>query len=184
MIAKLTGIIDYIQADYIILTVNNIGYQVMTPNPYSFTVGEEVTIFTHLYVRDDSLDLYGFATQNTKQLFLKLISVTGIGPKTALAILAGGDTSNVMDAINRGDVQYLRKFPKIGPKTAQQIILDLKGKLQPVEVSTYKELDEAILALQALGYKDKEIERVVKQLAETKLSTKEYITKALQLMLK
>jgi Holliday junction DNA helicase RuvA len=184
MIAYLNGLVKFILPDYIVVEVNQIGYKVITPNPYLFIVDEEVSIFTYLSVREDALDLYGFKRMDEKELFIKLISVTGIGPKSACAILAGGDVANVVDAIDRGDVTYLTKFPKVGPKTAQQIILDLKGKLKHVTSTVANvALEEATEALKALGYSDKEIMRVSKHLVG-QMSTQEYITKALQMMLK
>lgn len=185
MYAYISGIIKHIGTDYIVVEANSVGYKIITPNPYQYSLQQETICYTYLYVREDALDLYGFIDLNAKDLFEQLISVTGIGPKSACAILASGDVSSVIDAISRGDVTYLTKFPKVGPKTAQQIILDLKGKLKQSEVvSSNKELDEAIEALKALGYKDKEIIRVTKQLTNQNLTVQGYITKALQLMLK
>jgi holliday junction DNA helicase RuvA len=185
MIAYLKGTVQFIASDYIVVEVNQIGYRVITPNPYGYKMGDEVTVSTYLNVREDAMDLYGFVNLETKELFEKLISVTGIGPKSACAILAGGNVNDVVSAISRGDVKYLTKFPKVGPKTAQQIILDLKGKLKQVEaLPSNQALDEAMEALKALGYSDKEIDRVSKQLSGTEMTTQAYITKALQLMLK
>lgn len=185
MYAYIYGKVITIGTDYIILDNNNIGYKIITPNPYLFMIDEVIKVYVYLHIRDDSHELYGFKTQKEKELFEKLISVTGIGPKTACAILAPGDVSNVLDAIEKGDVRFLMKFPKIGQKTAQQIILDLKGKLGQMEpIIENKELEEAQEALKSLGYKEKEIDRVFKQISDKKLTTQEYITKALQLMLK
>ncbi|HEY8364748.1 MAG TPA: Holliday junction branch migration protein RuvA [Haloplasmataceae bacterium] len=185
MYAYIHGKVKKISTDYIILDNNNIGYKIITPNPYQFVLDEVITVYTYFYIRNENQELYGFRSMQEKELFEKLISVTGIGPKSACAILAPGDITNVIDAIDKGDVNYLTKFPKVGHKTAQQIILDLKGKLGSMErVEIGKELDEASEALKALGYSDKEIQRVFKLITERDLSTQEYITRALQLMLK
>lgn len=185
MYAYIYGKINKIDSDYIILENNNIGYKILTPNPYIFTIDKDVLVHIYFYIREDAHDLYGFKMIEEKDLFEKLISVTGIGPKSACAILATGDVSNVVNAIDNADVSYLTKFPKVGPKTAQQIILDLKGKLKQIDTKTVnKELEEACEALKALGYKTKEINRVVKQLSNKEMTTQEYITQALQLMLK
>ncbi len=185
MYAYIKGKIKKISTDYIVLENNNIGYKIITPNPYQFVLDEELLVYVYFYIREDAHDLYGFKNEEEKDLFIKLISVTGIGPKSACAILAPSDVSNVINAIETGDVNYLTKFPKVGPKTAQQIILDLKGKLgQMKSIVLNQELEEAHEALVALGYKDKEIESVFKQIGNQKLSTQAYITKALQLMLK
>lgn len=186
MIAQLTGVVQAAYPGYIIVLVGGIGFKVITPTPYSFPVGQTTTLHTFLNVREDALDLYGFKDRMTKEMFEKLITVNGIGPKTACAILAGGDVSDVISAIERGDTHYLTKFPKIGPKTAQQIILDLRGKLniEATELSN-PYLDEALEALEALGYTNKEILRIKKLLKnEEGNSTQDYITKALKLMSK
>jgi len=185
MYAYIFGKVNKISKDYLILENNHVGYKIITPNPYLFILDEERLVHIYTYIREDAFDLYGFKTIEEKELFEKLISVTGIGPKSACAILAPGDCGNVVNAIERGDVSYLTKFPKVGPKTAQQIILDLKGKLgQMHNLVVNKELEDAYEALIALGYKEKEIERVFKQITDKQLTTQEYITKALQLMLK
>ena len=128
--------------------------------------------------------LYGFQSRQEKALFTKLLSVTGIGPKGALAILASGQVDQVVQAIENEDESFLVKFPGVGKKTARQMILDLKGKLEDivpdafpnlfndtvVHVSKAPELDEAILALKALGYSDKEVEKVAKTLEDGTLN--------------
>lgn len=185
MYAYIQGIVKKIGTDYIILDNNNIGYKILTPNPYLFDLNDNLLVHTYLHIRDDSHELYGFKTLEEKALFEKLISVTGIGPKSACAILAPGDVANVVEAIEKGDVKFLMKFPKVGQKTAQQIILDLKGKLTQMEpVTVNKELEDAYEALKSLGYKEKEIDKILKQISNEQLTTQEYITKALQLMLK
>jgi len=185
MYAYLFGQVKKIQSELIIIENNQIGYKILTPNPYSFVLDEHILVYLHLYIREDAHELYGFKAEQEKDLFERLISVTGIGPKSACAILATGDVGNVVSAIERGDVNYLTKFPKVGPKTAQQIILDLKGKLKQMDTTPINlALDEACEALKALGYKDKEIKRVVKLIGDRTLTTQEYITKALNLMLK
>ncbi|NLG81717.1 MAG: Holliday junction branch migration protein RuvA [Bacilli bacterium] len=185
MYAYLKGKVTRIGTDFIIVETNEIGYYIYVPNPYSYTLNEITTIYTHLIVRDDAHELYGFRTYEEKDLFMKLIKVTGIGPKTAIAILAPGDYQSIVKAIEAGDVTYLQKFPKVGPKTAQQIILDLKGKLITIETETMSDaMKDAYEALTALGYKDKEIERVFREITDKNLTTQEYITQALKLMLK
>jgi|SRR5690554_3310280 len=185
MYAYIYGKIKKIGTDNIILDNNNIGYKIITPNPYLFILDEVIRVHVYLHIRDDNQELYGFKTLEEKEFFEKLLDVRGIGPKSACAILAPGDVTNVINAIENSDVKFLTKFPKVGQKTAQQIILDLKGKLGKMEpLIVNKELDDATEALKSLGYKEKEIERVLKQISDKKLSTQEYITHALQLMLK
>ncbi|KPG70479.1 Holliday junction branch migration protein RuvA [Enterococcus sp. RIT-PI-f] len=180
---------------YIVVESYGIGYQIAFGNPYAFSgkLNQEVKIYLHQVIREDAHSLYGFSTIEGKQLFLKLISVSGIGPKSALAIMANDDHAGLITAVENEDVTYLIKFPGVGKKTAQQMVLDLKGKLAelvgetailPVTVATTA-LEEALEALKALGYSDKEIKKVEKQLATniTK-STDEYLREALRLMMK
>jgi Holliday junction DNA helicase RuvA len=117
-------------------------------------------------------------------LFIKLISVNGIGPKSAIAILASGSVGSITKAIENGDAKYLQKFPGIGPKASQQIVLDLKGKIDFENVSVFTQnMVEVEEALQALGYRSKEIDKVIKKLDSSK-TTNELIKDALAMMLK
>ena len=115
---------------YIVLDKDNIGYLINVANPYSFELNKEYKVFIYQQIREDENSLYGFKTLEEKDLFLKLISVKGIGPKMALPILATGSINGIVDAIERENILYLKKFPKIGEKAARQIILDLKGKIK------------------------------------------------------
>lgn len=170
MYSYLKGIIAEILPNKITVDVNNIGYEVITPNPYNFTKDEEIKVFIHHYVREDAIRLYGFRLFDEKILFIKLLSVKGIGPKSAVAILAFGNVNDVVYAIENSDAKFLSKFPGIGPKASQQIILDLKGKIDFTEetkaLSTnIREVEEA---LGSLGYKVKEITKAVKGLDGSK----------------
>ena len=195
------GSVEFITPQYIVLENGGIGYQIMTPNPFVFSInGEQQTIFTHHYVREDVVALYGFQTREEKGLFEKLLSVTGIGPKGALAILASGQVAAVVQAIENEDEKFLVKFPGVGKKTARQMILDLKGKLENivpdyfpslfndhVELAsggTNEQLEEAKEALKTLGYSEREITKISKALSAETKTTEEYIKMALQLLLK
>ena len=124
------GIITRVTPEYITLEQGGIGWQIMTPNPYAFHQTEEIQqVFTYLHVREDMQWLLGFKSLEQRELFKKLITVSGIGPKGALAILACGIPSQVIGAIEREDEAFLVQFPGVGKKTARQMILDLKGKL-------------------------------------------------------
>lgn len=194
IIGKITDIFPA----YIVLENQGIGYQVAFGNPYSFSgkMQQEVKIYLHQVIREDAHTLYGFSTLEGKQLFLKLISVSGIGPKSALAIMADEDYAGLITAVEMGDVTYLTKFPGVGKKTAQQMILDLKGKLGelagelpvlPETATVQTALEDAAAALQALGYSEKEVTKVKKQLEQTQTATKttdEYLREALKLMMK
>ncbi|MBK5462501.1 Holliday junction branch migration protein RuvA [Peribacillus sp. TH27] len=198
------GKVDYIGPEYIVVENGGIGYQVMTPNPFIFSAQyqKEIQVFLYHYVREDMAAFYGFQTRQEKALFTKLLNVTGIGPKGALAILASGQVDQVVQAIESEDETFLVKFPGVGKKTARQMILDLKGKLENIIPDAFpnlfnegitaaisqngytEELDEAILALKALGYSEKEIQKVAKKLQTEEMTTEQYIKKALQMMLR
>jgi holliday junction DNA helicase RuvA len=198
------GTIRFVGPEYIVVENNGIGYQISTPNPfiYSSKMDTIVTVYTYHYVREDLMALYGFETREEKKLFTKLLNVSGIGPKGALAILASGEVEQVVSAIENEDESFLVKFPGVGKKTARQMILDLKGKLQDIVPDYFPNLfnadkfpqtanqtndvafEEAMLALKALGYSEKEIKKIAPELRKEQLSTDQYIKKALQRLLK
>ena len=184
--AYLKGTVAYSAKDFVVSEVAGIGYKVYTANPYEFRKDEATQVFTHQVVSENDLSLYGFKTLEEHDLFINLISARGIGPKTACAILAMKDMSGLRHAIENGDAKYLCKFPKIGPKTAQQIILDLKGKLVVPDAAIFvnNSLSEALEALQALGYGDKELTKVKNAFKDTDASVDEIIKKGLQLLVK
>lgn len=166
MYGYIKGIITKITPKNIIVENNGIGYLLIVGNPYNFKLNTEYKIYTHQYVKEDILDLYGFTAEEEKELFLKLISVSGIGPKSALSILASGSVKEIVNAIESRNDAYLRKFPGIGTKASQQIILDLRGKLAftdqlPVPNSKLEDVEGALLAL---GYNKKEISKVLSKL--------------------
>lgn len=201
MYEYIKGEVALISTEYIVLDHQGIGYQLFMPNPFvmSSKQGQNVQIFTYQHVREDQLTLFGFPQMEEKLLFMKLLNVSGIGPKGALAILASGAPEQVIQAIENENESFLTKFPGVGKKTARQMILDLKGKLQDVVPDFFpnlfadpersipsdaKELDEALLALKALGYSEKEVKKLEPVLRKESLTTDEYIKKGLQLMLK
>lgn len=184
MYSYLKGTITEIRSNYVTLEVGGVGYQLFTPNPYLFKAGEGTTMHVYQKVTEDEISLYGFASSEEKELFLKLIGVTGIGPKSASAILAAGSVEAIAAAIETGNAKFLQKFPGIGPKASQQIILDLQGKIDlrallPVSDS----LSEVEEALTALGYNAKEIKKILPKL-DGKKPTNELIKDALKLLLK
>ncbi len=183
MYAYMKGFIKEIESNYIVLDNNGIGYLIYTPNPYSFNIDEEYTVYIYQNVKEDELTLYGFKLKEEKDLFLKLIEVKGLGCKMALPIIATGSINGIIDAIERENILYLKKFPKIGDKVAKQIILDLKGKLNTNGVVTNNTNDELIEVLKGLGYKTQDILKVVRQV-NTNLSLEEQIKEALKLFLK
>lgn len=201
MYEYLIGTITQVFPAYIVVENNGIGYLINVANPFRFKSDEtkREKIYLHQIVRENEIALYGFSDFNEKQLFLKLISVSGIGPKSALAILANEDHKGFVSAVNNDDDAYLTKFPGIGKKTAKQIILDLKGKLgglesgkplkgqQDLEIvaeQTSPYLKEALEALLALGYTKTEVKKTGRKLLDFKGdSTDEYLRQALRLMM-
>ena len=183
MYAYIKGFIKEIESNYIVLDNNGIGYLIYTPNPYSFNIDEEYTVYIYQNVKEDELTLYGFKLKEEKDLFLKLIEVKGLGCKMALPIIATGSINGIIDAIERENILYLKKFPKIGDKVAKQIILDLKGKLNTDGIVTTNNNDELIEVLKGLGYKTQDILKVVRQV-NTNLSLEDQIKESLKLFLK
>lgn len=183
MYGYIRGIVKEIESNYIILDNNGIGYLIYTPNPYSFNIDEEYTVYIYQNVKEDELTLYGFKLKEEKDLFLKLIEVKGLGCKMALPIIATGSINGIIDAIERENILYLKKFPKIGDKVAKQIILDLKGKLNTNIVVANSNNDELIEVLKGLGYKTQDILKVVRQV-NTNLSLEDQIKESLKLFLK
>lgn len=182
MIEFIIGKVEEIDSNYISLNNNNIGYLIYTGNPYSFEIGKEYKIYTYQNVKEDEITLYGFKTKEERNLFLKLISVKGLGCKMALPMLATGSIDGIKDAIERENILYLKKFPKIGDKVARQIILDLKGKLNMENVSSNENKDELVETLKSLGYKQSDITKILPKI--TSNTIEEQIREALKLFLK
>ena len=183
MFDYLKGKVSITAPNYVVIDCNGVGYKIFTPNPYKFKEGETCTAYVYNHIREDENSLYGFTTYEERELFLKLIGVKGLGPKMALPILATGSISGIVDAIDRENILYLKKFPKIGDKVAKQIILDLKGKLTTspntrVEVNT-----ELVEVLISLGYKRPDIKKVIPNV-NSNLTIEEQVKEALKLLLK
>lgn len=185
MYGYISGIVKDVESNYIVIDNHGIGYLIYVPNPYYYQLDGSYLVFTYNYIREDEYSLYGFKNKEELNLFLKLISVKGLGPKMALPMLATGSISGIADAINRENILYLKKFPKIGDKVAKQIILDLKGKItSDSESNNIKdEPDELTDALVALGYKQADIKKIVKSV-NSELRVEEQIKEALKLLLK
>lgn len=182
MYSYIIGKITFVDSSSIVLENNGIGYHIFTPNPYAFKENNEYKVYLYQQIKEDEHLLFGFKSLEEKELFLKLLNVKGLGPKMALPIIAMGSISGIADAINRENILYLKKFPKIGDKLARQMILDLKGKLE-VSGEIIENSNEVFDALVALGYKDKDIKGVIGRV-NTELSVEEQIKEALRLMIK
>ena len=182
MIAFLKGDIVEINVDYILMDVNGVGYQVYVGKPQDFTYGQAL-VYTYYQVREDGISLFGFKTKQEQNLFLRLINVSGIGPKTANGILGATTVNSLITAIELGNIAFLKKLPAIGPKAAQQIILDLKGKLTPSSNNVVNVNSELVEVLTSLGYKNQDIKKIVPNVDST-LSIEEQVKEALKLLLK
>lgn len=179
------GQVSDILFNAIVLEVNGIGYYIYTPNPYAFEINKQYQIYLYQQIKEDEHLLFGFKTVEEKELFLRLIGVKGLGPKMALPILATGSISGIVDAIERENILYLKKFPKIGEKLARQIILDLKGKLQISndETTPDNNYDELCEVLKGLGYKEKDYKNILNKINMDQ-SIEQQVKQALKLLLK
>ncbi|UEX91022.1 Holliday junction branch migration protein RuvA [Staphylococcus ratti] len=180
MYAYIRGTLQHLYPTHVVIeTSSGIAFEIQTPNSYRFQkqLQQVTTIHTALIVREDAQLLYGFVDCEEKDMFLSLIKVTGIGPKSALAILAASTPRQVKLAIENENDAYLTQFPGIGKKTARQIVLDLKGKVVVTEESddtlipesahqSSKVEEEALLALEALGYSKRELNKIEKKMAK------------------
>lgn len=177
------GIISSVNTNSIVVDNNGIGYNIFVANPYSFQEGEEYKVYVYTHQNEYETSLYGFKSNDEKSLFLRLIDVKGLGPKVALPMFATGSVDGIIDAIDRENVIYLTKFPKVGDKLARQIILDLKGKLASSSKEMTDTNSELVEALESLGYKKPDIKKVLPNvnLSET---IENQIKEALKLLLR
>ncbi len=193
MIGKLTGKILEKNPPEILLEVGGIGYEILCPMSSFYEMGTEanLVLHTHFHVKEDAQTLYGFISKDEKTLFRELIRVNGIGPKVALAILSHLNIASLMNAVALEDDVLLAKTPGIGKKTAQKLIVELKDRLEKLELSNTKyqkitashpnpNLIKASAALQSLGFKTKEADRMLDAINDDSLSTEALIRQALQ----
>ena len=185
MFNYIKGKITIIDGNMIIVENSGIGYSIIVANPYSYEVGKEETIYVYNKVAEDEYSLYGFKSLEERNLFLKLINVKGLGPKVGIGFFATGSVSGIVDAIQRENVLYLKKFPKVGEKLAKQIVLDLKGKVSSEEANRDAGNDafELIDALEALGYKSQDINKILPNVDKNK-PIEDQVKSALKLLLK
>ncbi|MFK8248369.1 Holliday junction branch migration protein RuvA [Leuconostoc mesenteroides] len=196
MYEYINGLITNITPSYIVIASRSgVGYRLYSANPYRFEENVESHVYVQQIVRENDIRLYGFIDADEKALFNKLLNVSGIGPKSALAILANGDAEGLISAVENDNVAYLTQFPGVGKKTAQQIVLDLKGKLDELSSKTgmvdsssnpeqSQALDDALEALLALGYTAKDVKAVAQIIGRNSDTTDGYIRSALKLLVK
>ena len=191
MIDYVRGRVVHLDTEFVVVDVHDIGYQIFTPNPYAFAKSDDiVTIYTHHHVREDAALLYGFSNRDEQAMFRKLLDVSGIGPRVALGILAGGKPETIAAAIQQENLTFLTKLPGIGKKTAQRMVLDLKDKLDAIpggfsfaaagvalddpgsgaaEAAGGKTWREAREALMTLGYTAAELDRAWQGMKQTEI---------------
>jgi len=183
MIARLRGTAAASTPEGLLLDVNGVGYLVAaTPSAMrQADVGREVTVETYLHVREDALQLYGFADRAERELFMQLLTVNGVGPKVAIAIVSGSPAEELRRAIAREDAARFQAIPGIGKKTAERIVLELKEKVEATAVATIGDSPHLVArdALVELGYSVSDAERA---LAETDMdaSPEERVRQALR----
>ncbi len=183
MIGFLKGIVLTTDNSSLLLDVGGVGYKVLCPLPVlvSTSKDDSLSLYIHTHVREDQITLFGFKDAMDLFLFLKLLSVSGIGPKSALAMLSVHSPSSIADAVERGDAQALSHTPGVGKKTAEKIIIELKGKLAHLVGKTETDVTlEVRMALETLGYSSKEIHDALKELQTEGKSTSVIIKEALR----
>lgn len=163
MINRIFGKIEEIKKGSIVLRVGGIFFELVVANPYRFKEGDETTVYTHLELMQNNNEfiLFGFLTENEKTLFLRLISVSGIGPKTAIGILSKDNPEIIAREIDNKNIAYLSNIPRIGVKGAQKIVLELSGKISFDEIKGFGKHEMVVDALKALGYNDKVIQKAL-----------------------
>lgn len=197
MIGRLRGVIIEKQPPELVLDVQGVGYELSAPMSTFFNlpaVNDEVTLFTHMVVREDAQLLYGFASERERLLFRSLLKVNGVGAKLALTILSGSDVDTFARSVQDGDTASLTRLPGVGKKTAERLIVEMRDRLK--EVSSAMGLqdivtdtptapaggakNEAVEALMALGYKPAEADKMLRRFDIDGMSTEQIIRQALQ----
>lgn len=178
MIARITGTIVEILEKGLIVETNGIGYLIATPSTTG-GLGDTITFHTHLVIRDDAHELYGFTTTEEKDLFSTLISVSGVGPRTGLQMLMLYPMNDLVRAIKNGDAKAISLVPGIGKKTAEKVIIDLKDKFKDFVFVDEDPKSDLVEALLSLGYKDTQVRDAITTVDSTLPLTKQ-IAQALQ----
>jgi Holliday junction DNA helicase RuvA len=197
MIGRLSGTLAHKAPPALVIDVNGVGYELEAPMSTFYELpesGKPVALFTHYAVKEDTVALYGFFRENERTLFRTLLKISGIGAKTALAILSGASVDEFARLVQGGDVAALQRIPGIGKKTAERIVVELRDRVDGMAVPSLAgpggraapadPVGEATVALQALGYKPAEVSRLVAKVAEAGDTSEAIIRKALKAALK
>ena len=186
--AFVNGIVKIIRNDRVVLDVHGVGYEVYLANALSQKMNEELFLYTYQHVREDAILLFGFIKEEDYEVFMRLINVKGIGPKTAQTMLSVCSGKEMIEAIENDDIKRLKSLPGIGAKTAGQIVLDLKGKFVSLETSdspvsnpVWTQVQDALLSL---GYKTNQLTKIKKEFENTELGEDEMLRQALILLAK
>ena len=187
MIGFLKGKIELLKRPFVMIDVNDVGYKVLVPETIyvKLSLGDVIKIFTYTYVREDALDLFGFLEAEDLGLFESLLTVSGVGPKTALSIFSFGERKDIIEAIIKGDVTFFTSVPRLGTKNAQKIIIELKNKMgssADFDLSGKDLLEnaEVVQALKDFGFSVAEAQKAVREIKQIGLTTEEKIRLALK----
>ena len=193
MIAWLDGILLNVKAPVVVVNVSGVGYELEVPMPTIYelpNVGESVSLYVHMVVREDAQLLYGFSEIQSRDIFRELLKISGVGPKVALAILSTFSVKDFFDCIGSEDIAQLVAVPGIGKKTAERLMVEMKNRFSE-QISTVTvdnlpsgraERQDAIDALLALGYKQQDIVKALKQTESADKSSEEIIKSCLQIL--
>ncbi|OGD68069.1 Holliday junction DNA helicase RuvA [Candidatus Campbellbacteria bacterium RIFCSPLOWO2_01_FULL_34_15] len=188
MISQLTGKISFIALNHIVLNVNGVGYKVFVSNETIGFAEEDsiTTLWTHLAVRENAMDLYGFSEKSDLNFFELLLTISGIGPKSALGILNTASAETLRSAISSGDTSYLTKVSGIGSKSAQKIVLELQDKIGKIEGGArgVREEVDAVETLKSLGYSAREASDALKKVDKEITGTGGRVKEALKILSK
>ncbi len=200
MIGQIRGILIHKQPPHLLVDVQGVAYEIEAPMTTFYKLPDisvEVTLFTHLTIRDDAHLLFGFATHDERTMFRTLIKVNGVGAKMALTILSGMEADHFAQCIRDGDADSLVRLPGVGKKTAERLIIEMRDRLKDWELSSItsrsadnapgrasSQSDDAVSALIALGYKPQEASRLVFAVATDELTSEEIIREALRAFVK
>lgn len=185
MIAFVKGIVRMIRNDRVVIDVHDVGYEVYMSNAVSQKIGDELFLYTYQHVREDATLLFGFLKEEDYEVFMRLINVKGVGPKSAQNMLSVCSGKEMIEAIENDDIKRLKSLPGIGAKTAGQIVLDLKGKFVSLETESssqdpvWMQVEEA---LTSFGYKNTQIASIRKELEGKDLEVDECLRQALKLI--
>ena len=188
MIGRIKGTLEYIKATEVLIDVNGIGYEIQMPMTSIYQlpeIGESVIVYTHLIVREDLHLLCGFINENEKAMFKELIKTNGVGAKMALTILSTMSASDFLNAVNNSDINSLTKIPKIGKKTAERLLIEIRDRFKNLNIESNNHMpsnfkEDAVNGLVALGYSNKEAKNMIDNVQNEDLSTEELIKEALK----